>query len=52
MLMFHQFDEVTMKQFLSVKAAFDPGDRINAGKLMPSDKVVVQLLKPGRKAPQ
>jgi hypothetical protein len=37
---------------VAVKDAFDPGERINAGKMMPSDKVVVRLLKPGRKAPQ
>ena len=35
-----------------VKDAFDPEQRINAGKLIPSDKVKVTLLKPGRHVPQ
>ena len=34
------------------RLAFDPGERINAGKLLPSDKVRIQLLKPGRHVPQ
>ena len=51
-LMPYLFDEPTMMQFLSVKHAFDPGERINAGKMIPSDKVVVRLLKPGRHVPQ
>ena len=51
-LMPYLFDEPTMKQFERVKRAFDPDDRINAGKLIPSDTVRVTLLKPGRQAPQ
>ena len=51
-LMSYLFDQPTMNQFHRVKAAFDPGERINAGKLLPSDKVVVRLLKPGRHVPQ
>lgn len=51
-LMPYQFDEATMDTFASVKRAFDPLERINAGKLIPSDKVRFDLLKPGRKAPQ
>jgi glycolate oxidase len=51
-LMPYLFDERTMGQFLRVKHAFDPDERINAGKLIPSDKVVVTLLKPGRHVPQ
>ena len=51
-LMPYQFDEPTMAQFQRVKDAFDPGERINAGKLLPSGKVVVNLLKPGRHVPQ
>jgi glycolate oxidase len=51
-LMPYQFDEPTMRQFQRVKDAFDPTQRINAGKLMPSEKVKVTLLKPGRHAPQ
>jgi glycolate oxidase len=48
----HQFDAATMGQFARVKCAFDPGERINAGKHIPSDKVCVTLLKPGRHVPQ
>jgi FAD/FMN-containing dehydrogenase len=48
----HQFDRPTMQQFQRAKDAFDPGERINAGKLIPSDKVHVQLIKPGRHSPQ
>ena len=51
-LMPYQFDEPTMRQFQRVKDCFDPGERINAGKLMPSDKVQVHLIKPGRHVPQ
>lgn len=46
------FDRPTMQQFLAVKHAFDPDERINAGKMIPSDKIVVRLLKPGRQVPQ
>jgi glycolate oxidase len=51
-LMPYLFDAATMDQFQQVKLAFDPGERINAGKLLPSDKVRIQLLKPGRHVPQ
>jgi glycolate oxidase len=51
-LMPYMFDEATMKQFHRVKAAFDPEERINAGKMLPSDRVRVELLKPGRHVPQ
>jgi glycolate oxidase len=51
-LMPYQFDQPTMDAFASVKRAFDPQERINAGKLIPSDKVRFELHKPGRKAPQ
>jgi glycolate oxidase len=51
-IMPYQFDQPTMEQFLAIKHAFDPDERINAGKLLPSDKVKVMLLKPGRQAPQ
>ena len=37
------FDEPTMAQFQAVKHAFDPQERMNAGKLMPSEKVKVSL---------
>jgi len=51
-LMPYMFDRATMEQFQRVKDAFDPDDRINAGKLLPSEKVKVELLKPGRHVPQ
>ncbi len=51
-LMPYLFDENTMRQFQRVKEAFDPGERINAGKLMPSTKISVRLMKPGRMVPQ
>lgn len=51
-LMPYLFDLATMAQFQRIKEAFDPDERINAGKLLPSDKVKVQLLKPGRHVPQ
>jgi glycolate oxidase len=51
-LMPYMFDDATMRQFNAVKEVFDPGERINAGKLLPSDKVRVTLIKPGRHAPQ
>jgi len=51
-LMPYLFDRPTMAQFDRVKKAFDPDERVNAGKLIPSDKVKVCLLKPGRHAPQ
>jgi glycolate oxidase len=51
-IMPYQFDRATMNQFQLVKRAFDPDERINAGKLLPSEKVKVTLLKPGRHVPQ
>ncbi len=51
-LMPYLFDEATMDQFQRVKDAFDPEDRINAGKLIPSPRLEVNLLKPGRHVPQ
>ena len=47
------FDGSTMRAFGAVKAAFDPHERINAGKLIPSDKVVAAMHShPGRQVPQ
>jgi glycolate oxidase len=51
-IMPYQFDRPTMNQFQLVKRAFDPDELINAGKLLPSEKVKVTLLKPGRHVPQ
>jgi glycolate oxidase len=51
-LMPYLFDAATMEVMGRVKHVFDPGERINAGKLVPSEKVKVRLLKPGRRVPQ
>ncbi|CAN5607379.1 FAD-linked oxidase C-terminal domain-containing protein [soil metagenome] len=51
-LMPYQFDAATMNLFSAIKKAFDPHERINAGKLIPSESHAVQLLKPGRHVPQ
>ncbi len=51
-LMPYLFDEATMGQFLRIKHAFDPDERINAGKLLPSEKVKISLVSPGRHVPQ
>ncbi len=51
-LMPYMFDAPTMAQFQRVKEAFDPNETINAGKLIPSKKIQVDLLKPGRHVPQ
>ena len=51
-LMPYLFDRPTLSQFHRVKEAFDPTERINAGKLVASEKIKVELLKPGRKVPQ
>jgi glycolate oxidase len=51
-LMPYQFDDATLRQFDRVRRAFDPEERVNAGKLMPSRRVQVNLLAPGRQAPQ
>ncbi|HSI36871.1 MAG TPA: FAD-linked oxidase C-terminal domain-containing protein, partial [Tepidisphaeraceae bacterium] len=51
-LMPYQFDRPTMAMFDQVKRAFDPDERINAGKLLPSDKVKISLVAPGRQSPQ
>jgi hypothetical protein len=46
------FDEPTMALFQRIKHCFDPSDRINAGKLIPSQRINSTLLKPGRHVPQ
>jgi glycolate oxidase len=51
-LMPYMFDASTMNLFQRIKRAFDPNELINAGKLIPSEKVQVHLLKPGRHVPQ
>jgi glycolate oxidase len=51
-LMPYLFDKPTMDQFQRVKDAFDPLEQINGGKMIPSEKIKITLLKPGRKVPQ
>jgi glycolate oxidase len=51
-LMPYLFDEPTMRLFDRVKHAFDPDERINAGKMIASEKIKVRLLKPQRMVPQ
>jgi glycolate oxidase len=51
-LMPYLFDKPTMDQFQRVKDAFDPLEQINGGKMIPSEKIQITLLKPGRKVPQ
>jgi glycolate oxidase len=51
-LMPYLFDAATMSQFDRIKHAFDPHERINAGKLIPSDKIKISLTSPGRMVPQ
>ncbi|MEM6313913.1 MAG: FAD-linked oxidase C-terminal domain-containing protein [Planctomycetota bacterium] len=52
-LMPYMFDGETLTQFDAVKAAFDPNERMNAGKLLPSETVNIDLLEGvGRKVPQ
>ena len=53
-LMPYQFDAGTLSVFDAVKAAFDPDERMNAGKLLPSARVRIDMLaaKPGRGVPQ
>jgi glycolate oxidase len=51
-LMPYLFDKATMNLFSRIKKTFDPDERINAGKMVPSEKVDIRLLKPGRHVPQ
>lgn len=51
-LMPYLFDRPTLDQFHRIKQAFDPYDQINVGKLIPSDKIQIRLIKPGRMVPQ
>ncbi|MCC7146204.1 MAG: FAD-binding protein [Phycisphaeraceae bacterium] len=45
-MMEHMFNPDTIRAFQAIKGAFDPQERINVGKLIPSDKIRVQLVKP------
>jgi glycolate oxidase len=45
-LMRVMFDDATMASFERIKGVFDPDERINAGKLLPSERVDSDLLRP------
>lgn len=45
-LMHKMFNPATLDTFLKVKKTFDPDQRINDAKNVPSDKVFVEILKP------
>ena len=52
-LMPYLFDGSTLRAFAAVKAAFDPEERLNAGKLIASERVRGgQVVHPGRHVPQ
>jgi len=51
-LMPYLFDSDTIRQFQRIKESLDPHERINAGKLIPSDRVKIELSSPGRHVPQ
>ncbi|MCC6240383.1 MAG: FAD-binding protein [Phycisphaerales bacterium] len=46
------FDAPTLACFDRIKKVFDPAEQANPGKFIPSDKLKVSLLKPGRQVPQ
>jgi len=45
-LMDRMFNADTLAAFNDIKTAFDPGRRINDAKLIPSDRLEIQILKP------
>lgn len=45
-LMPKMFNPATIETFLNIKKTFDPGQTTNDGKLIPSDKLVIELLRP------
>ncbi len=45
-LMHKMFNPATLAAFLEVKKTFDPAQRINDAKLVPSDRTTIELLKP------
>jgi glycolate oxidase len=51
-LMRIMFDTPTLKQFRQVKQCFDPGSRINDGKMIPGTGVEREVRKAGRHVPQ
>jgi len=45
-LMPKMFNPATLETFLNIKKSLDPAQRVNDGKLIPSDKLYIELLKP------
>ncbi len=45
-LMAKMFNPATLATFLAIKKTFDPQQRVNDAKLIPSDKLFVELVKP------
>jgi len=45
-LMHDMFNEKTLETFLRIKKTFDPQQRLNDAKLIPSDRTMVELVKP------
>ncbi len=45
-MMPRMFNVATLDTFLRIKRVFDPGARLNEGKLIPSDRVRIELLRP------
>ena len=45
-LMHKMFNPATLAAFLEIKKTFDPEQRINDAKLVPSDRTAIELLKP------
>ncbi len=45
-LMPKMFNAATIETFLKIKKAFDPEQKSNDGKLIPSDKLIIELLRP------
>jgi len=45
-LMFKMFNEATLDTFLKLKKTFDPQQRVNDAKNVPSDKLMVEIVRP------
>ena len=48
-LMHRMFNQATIETFQQIKKTFDPQQRINDGKLVPSDRVFIEIVKPAAK---
>jgi glycolate oxidase len=47
-MMGRMFNPATLETFLRIKRVFDPDARLNEGKLIPSDRMRIELLRPAR----